>query len=56
MALAVGILHSSNPITPSDSPCTNPDQPLREVGAMSSLVKTGITHLPLRMAPARRDL
>jgi hypothetical protein len=53
VVLAVGIPHSSNPVTPSDSTCANPDQPLREVGVVSSLVKTGITRLPLRMAPAR---
>jgi hypothetical protein len=52
VALKVGILHSSNLVPPSDSPCANPDQPLREVGAISSLVKTSITRLPLRMAPA----
>jgi hypothetical protein len=27
--LAVGLPHSSNLVPPSDSPCTNPDQPLR---------------------------
>jgi hypothetical protein len=51
VALAVDILHNSNPVTPSDRPCANPNQPLREVGAVSSLVKTGITHLPLHTAP-----
>lgn len=56
MALATGIPHSSsNPVTPLDSPCANLDQPLREVSVVSSLVKTGVTRLPLRTALARRD-
>jgi hypothetical protein len=58
VALTVDIPHNSNPITHSDLPCANPDQPLHEVGVVSSLVKTGITRLPLRMPPpppARRD-
>jgi hypothetical protein len=53
VALAVDIPHNRNPVTHSDLPCANPDQPLREVGVVSSLVKTGITRLPLRMPPPR---
>jgi hypothetical protein len=52
--LAVDIPHSSNLVPPSDSPCANPDQPLR--GGRHVLARQDRHHAStLRMAPARRD-
>ena len=48
--LAVGLPHSSNLVPPSDSPCTNPDQPLR--GGRHVLARHDGHHAStLRMAP-----